>query len=504
MGYIEIFLAIIFCSLLLFLLAPKNSLLLLPWNWPFMKLMPTVYLKSHQLYDKMTQVLAENKGTILFKTSWFTNLDILVTSDPANVQHIMNSKFSIYQRGSEFRKAFDFLGDAAFIKDLDEWREDKKFTHAFYKENQFLKSTPKIIHHTLEKGLIPVLDHMSQQNQVLDLQSLFNRYMLDATCLMATGFDLGSLRIGLPKSPLLDAMDDMSEAVFWRHILPERVWKLQRWLRIGKEKKMAEACIIVNQILGDYVSKKKEVAAKNQKTGDEFDVLKFYLAEADGDSKGSTKHKEKAFLAANIMTLLFAGRDTSAALLAWFFYLISRNPLVENKIIEEIKQNSPPQKHTFSKVEELSKLVYLHSALAESLRLFPTAPVIIRDPTQEDVLPSGHKVGKTTKVFLCSYAMGRMPEIWGEDCSEFKPERWIISGKGGVKHVASNSFLVFGSGPWACPGRELAFTRMKAVAATILHNFHVQVLEGQSISPSVSALLTMKHGLKATVSNRWM
>ncbi|KAI3451569.1 hypothetical protein Pfo_008234 [Paulownia fortunei] len=423
----------------------------------------------------MTQVLAENKGTILFKTSWFTNLDILVTSDPANVQHIINSKFSIYQRGSEFRKAFDFLGDAAFTKDLDEWREDKKFTHAFYKENQFLKSTPKIIHHTLEKGLIPVLDHVSQQNQFLDLQSLFNRYMLDATCLMATGFDLGSLRVGLPKSPLLDAMDDMSEAVFWRHILPERVWKLQRWLRIGKEKKMAEACIIVNQTLGDYVSKKKEVAAKNQETGDEFDVLKFYLAEADGDSKGFTKHKEKAFLAANIMTLLFAGRDTSAALLAWFFYLISSNPLVENKIIEEIKQNSPPQKHLFSK-----------------------------DPTQEDVLPSGHKVGKTTKIFLCSYAMGRMPEIWGEDCSEFKPERWIISGKGGVKHVASNSFLVFGSGPWACPGRELAFTRMKAVAATILHNFHVQVLEGQSISPSVSALLTMKHGLKATVSNRWM
>lgn len=265
---------------------------------------------------------------------------------------------------------------------------------------------------------------------------------------------------------------------------------------------MAEACIVLNQTLADFVSKKHELAAKNQETGDDFDVLKFYMA---GDhSKGSTKHAENAALAANIMTLLFAGRDTSAALLTWFFYLSSRNPLVENKILEEIRQNLiPPQQHLFSKVEVLSKLVYLHSALIESLRLFPTAPVILRDPTQEDVLPSGHKVGKTTKVILCSYAMGRTPEIWGEDCGEFKPERWI-SGKGEVKHVASNNFLAFGSGPWACPGRELAFTRMKAVAATILHNFHIQVLEGQSISPSVSALLTMKHGLKATVSNRWL
>ncbi|KAK6125578.1 hypothetical protein DH2020_040680 [Rehmannia glutinosa] len=498
MSYLEILVAIIFCSLIFILLAPnKNTLLFLSWNSPLMKLMPTVYLKSHELYDKMTQVLAENKGTILLKTSWFTNLDTLVTSDPTNVQHVMSSN---YQRGSEFRKAFDFLGDAAFIKDLHEWREEKKFTHAFYKENQFHKSTPKIIHHTLEKGLITVLDHALHQNQVINLQNLFNRYMLDATCLLATGFDLGSLRVGFPKAPLLDAMDDMAEAVFFRHILPERVWRMQRWLRIGKEKKLAEASVVVHQILGDYLSKKYE----NQETCEDFDVLRFYLSEAAGDSKKSIKHAEKTFLVANITTLLFAGRDTSGALLTWLFYLISTNPLVENKILEEIRQIiSPPKHYIFYKAEELSKLVYLQSALTESLRLFPPVPVIIRDPIREDVLPSGHKVDQKTKIILCTYAMGRMPEIWGEDCGEFKPERWI-SGKGssGVKHVASNSFLAFGSGQWACPGREVAFTRMKAVVATILHNYHVQVLEGQRISPSVSALLTMKHGLKATISSR--
>ncbi|KAK6150761.1 hypothetical protein DH2020_015693 [Rehmannia glutinosa] len=380
--------------------------------------MPTVYLKSHELYDKMTQVLAENKGTILLKTSWFTNLDTLVTSDPTNVQHVMSSN---YQRGSEFRKAFDFLGDAAFIKDLHEWREEKKFTHAFYKENQFHNSTPKIIHHTLEKGLIPVLDHSLHQNQVINLQNLFNRYMLDATCLLATGFDLGSLRVGFPKAPLLDAMDDMAEAVFFD------IFCLKEF---GGCKD------------GDYVSKKYE----NQETCEDFDVLRFYLSEAAGDSKKSIKHAEKTFLVANITTLLFAGRDTSGALLTWLFYLISTNPLVENKILEEIRQIiSPPKHYIFYKAEELSKLVYLQSALTESLRLFPPVPVIIRDPIREDVLPSGHKVDQKTKIILCTYAMGRMPEIWGEDCGEFKPERWI-SGKGssGVKHVASNSFLAFG------------------------------------------------------------
>ncbi|KAL8477517.1 hypothetical protein ACS0TY_029709 [Phlomoides rotata] len=484
---LQIVLAITLLSLIFIFQFSKNT--------PLAKLLPTAYFRSHELYDKLTQVLAE-------KSSWFTGNDIIVTTDPANVHHVLSSKFSIYSRGSEFRKAFDFLGDAVFVKDLDEWKEGKKFTHAFYKEEEFHKSTPLIIDRTLEKGLVPVLDDVADRNEVIDLQDLFSRYMLDATCLLATGFDLASLRVGLPVCPLLDAMDDMAAAVFWRNVLPESVWKLQKWVGVGKEKKMAEACLVLNRTLEDFVTNKEEVAGKDQEG---FDVLKFYMGDDYGYGSRKKTENNKAFLCANIMTLFFAGRDTSSALLTWFFYLISRNPRVQKKILEEIEQNlsPPPKRHRFAKAEELSKLVYLQSALTESLRLFPTAPVIIRNATQEDVLPSGHRVGKSAKVILCSYAMGRRPEIWGEDCGEFKPERWAGE-KGGVKHVGSNSFLAFGSGPWACPGRELAFARMKGVVATILHNYDVGVLEGQSVGPSVSALLNVNNGLKARVSKKWM
>lgn len=504
MAFLEtIVLTLIFCILFALFLVPSKRL---PWNWPFVKMMPTMYFNSHKIYDKITQVLAENKGTILFKTSWFTNIDTLVTSDPSNVQYIMNSKFTMYQRGSEFRNVFDFLGDAVFNKDLDEWKEEKKLTQAFFRENQYHNSTPKIIQYTLEKGLVPILEHSSKNNQVLDLQTLFNRYMLDATCIMATGFDPASLRIELPDSPLLKAMDDIGEAVFYRHILPEKLWKLQRWLRIGKEKKLAEASKIFNEILSNYISVKRKLSSKEaidkELGGENFDVLKFYLLEAGNE--GSIERVNEALIA-NLMTLFFAGRDTSGALLTWFFWLISKNPLVENKIVEEIKQNlaeNASPKHIFSNVQELGRLVYLHSTLCEALRLFPTGPFLLRVPIQGDILPSGHKVDQKTKIMLCSYAMGRNAEIWGEDCLEFKPERWL-SDKGGIKHVASNNFLAFSSGPWTCPGKELAFIRMKAVAATTIHNFHVSILDGQNIVPSISAILTMEHGLKAEISERW-
>ncbi|XP_057771216.1 alkane hydroxylase MAH1-like [Salvia miltiorrhiza] len=494
MCYTQTFLAIItlICSLLLTFLPSKT----LPWNWPLMKLLPTAYLRSHELYDKLTQVLAESNGTILCRTSWYTNVDTLVTSDPRNVQHVLNSRSSLYQRGSEFRKVFDFLGEAVFVKGIKEWKEDKKVTHGFFKESGFHAAAPGIIRRTLETGLVPVLRHAAASGGVLDLQEVFSRYMIDATCLMATGSDMASLRVGFPPCPLREAMDDMADAVFWRNVLPEKVWRMQNLLGVGTERKMARACNDLNQIIDSLMSSRKNQDLAGGGGG--FDVLEYYIA---GGDRKETLTKE--FIKANIMTLFFAARDTSAAILTWFFYLISANPRVKKAVLEEIERISPAREHLFSDAEDLSKLVYLHCALTESLRLFPPAPVIMRDPTEEDVLPSGHRVGKSTKIVMCSYAMAREAAIWGDDCGEFKPERWMCKG-GGVRHVASHSFLAFGSGPWACPGRELALARMKGVAATILHNFDVEVLEGQRVSPSVSAFLTVKNGLKASVSSRWL
>ncbi|EPS65676.1 hypothetical protein M569_09101, partial [Genlisea aurea] len=96
----------------------------------------------------------------------------------------------------------------------------------------------------------------------------------------------------------------------------------------------------------------------------------------------------------------------------------------------------------------------------------------------------------------------RMPEIWGEDCNEFKPERWM-SKQGEVNRVATKNFVSFGSGPWACLGKEFGMRRLKAAAATILHNFDVDIVPGQNVWPSVSALLNVKNGLKAEISSRW-
>lgn len=94
-----------------------------------------------------------------------------------------------------------------------------------------------------------------------------------------------------------------------------------------------------------------------------------------------------------------------------------------------------------------------------------------------------------------------MEEIWGKDCLEFKPERWI-SERGSIVHVPSYKFTAFHAGPRNCLGKDTAFIQMKMVAALILGNYQVKIVQGHPVSPCNSMVLHMKYGLKVQLSKR--
>ncbi|WRX13466.1 Cytochrome P450 - like 10 [Theobroma cacao] len=94
--------------------------------------------------------------------------------------------------------------------------------------------------------------------------------------------------------------------------------------------------------------------------------------------------------------------------------------------------------------------------------------------------------------------MGRTEEIWGKDCSEFKPERWT-SERGDLIPVPSYKFIPFSAGPRVCLGKDLSFKQMKTVAINVLWNSQVEVLECQTVFPSSQSTgLHFENGLEAT------
>ncbi|KAF6148301.1 hypothetical protein GIB67_025520 [Kingdonia uniflora] len=128
----------------------------------------------------------------------------------------------------------------------------------------------------------------------------------------------------------------------------------------------------------------------------------------------------------NGVGLILGGRDTWSVALTWFFWLLNQNPEAEERILEEIQGIVGERENHFIvefNPHEVKRMEYLHAALSETLRLYPSVPVEIWKAREEDVFPDGTIIRKGAKIFYSIYAMGRMKSVWGEDWREFKPER---------------------------------------------------------------------------------
>ncbi|KAJ8447003.1 hypothetical protein Cgig2_033572 [Carnegiea gigantea] len=283
-------------------------------------------------------------------------------------------------------------------------------------------------------------------------------------------YDPGSLSIDFPNLPFSKALHDAEEALVYRHLVPTCVWKFQRWLGIGQEKKHKEAWKIIDDFIYGCISKKRDEMSKNSqskayKVGNELgaDLITLYMDEV----------KDR--------------KDTAGAALSWFFYLLSKNPRVLSKIKEELGTITWDCHNISSRnFEELSdELIYLHAAIFEALRLYPPVTFNAKAPAEVDTLPSGHKVDPKMQIIFDMYAMGRMKSIWEEDCCDFKPERWILE-TGKIRHEPSYKFLVFNSGPRTCIGKNMSLTIMKAAIMTIIGKYNIEPVQGHPIVPSQS------------------
>ena len=118
----------------------------------------------------------------------------------------------------------------------------------------------------------------------------------------------------------------------------------------------------------------------------------------------------------NIVSFLMAGYDTTALALTWTLYLVSQNPEWERRMLDEIEQVVGDGPVTSDHVE---KLKTVQQVLNESLRLFPTAPVIIRD-INEDVEFNGTVIPRGTIGIIPIYAIHRHGKYW-DDPHRFDP-----------------------------------------------------------------------------------
>ncbi|XP_071695644.1 cytochrome P450 86B1-like [Rutidosis leptorrhynchoides] len=478
-----------------------------PMNWPIFGILPTVGLNVLNFYEWGTNSLIKYGGTIYYKGVWMSGTFGLITSDPAKIEYMLKTNFKNFPKGEAYKeRLYDFLGDGIFNADDELWRIQRRVANSEMHSARFMHFSVESIINLVHDKLLKLLD--AKKGCVIDLQDVLLRFTFDNTCAVAFGVDSGNLEIGLQETAFAKAFEKVTFASLMRFAIPYYLWKPMKFFRIGFERTLHDAVKIVHDFSEKTVRERKIELALNKdglNDNSRCDLLsRLIIMEQDKDEVFFTDKLLQDFC----ISFILAGRDTSSVGLSWFFWLITKHPYVETRILDEIynllQQRDNPNKQNQENVvfteEELKKMVYLHAAISESLRLYPPVSFDHKEPREDDVFHDGTVVKKGARVVYTMYGMARMESIWGKDCCEYKPERWIKNGE----FVSESPFkyTVFNAGPRLCVGKKFAYLQMKMVVASILLRYKLKLVEGHKVCPKINTTLYMKHGLLVTMEPR--
>ncbi|KAM3705728.1 hypothetical protein ACB098_03G100500 [Castanea mollissima] len=477
--------------------------------WPVLGMLPSLVsgLRDN-MYDWISDILINQNGTFMFKGPSFSSLNCVVTSDPRNIEHLLKTKFPNFPKGPFFRDTVrDLLGNGIFSADDETWQRQRKTASIEFHSAKFRQLTTESLLELVHSRLLPVLENSIKQSLTIDLQDILLRLTFDNVCMIAFGVDPGCLRPGLPEIPFAKAFEDATEATVLRFVTPTCIWKIMRYFNLGMEKKLKNSIKGVDEFAEDVIrTRKKELSLQfdNNMSKKRSDLLTVFMGLKDEDGHPFSNR----FLRDICVNFILAGRDTSSVALSWFFWLLHQNPMVEERILEEIcgivSEREEVKKGECQSVifrpEEIKKMDYLQAALSDALRLYPSVPVDHKEVVEDDIFPDGTVLKKGTKVIYAIYAMGRMEGIWGKDCREFKPERWLRDGR--FISESAYKFTAFNGGPRLCLGKDFAYYQMKFVAASVIYRYHVKVVENHPVEPKLALTMYMKHGLKVILYRR--
>ncbi|XP_071719110.1 premnaspirodiene oxygenase-like [Rutidosis leptorrhynchoides] len=171
-------------------------------------------------------------------------------------------------------------------------------------------------------------------------------------------------------------------------------------------------------------------------------------------------------LKAVILDIFSAGTDTTSSTVEWVMSEFLRNPEVLKKAqaeVREVFKVKPLVQET-----EFQGLKYLKMVIKETLRLHPTAPLLVPRECRESCVVNGYVIPVKTKVIINAWALGRDPEYW-HDADRFLPERFKNSS---IDFSGNNlEYIPFGAGRRMCPGILFGVANIESILSNLLYHF---------------------------------
>jgi len=221
------------------------------------------------------------------------------------------------------------------------------------------------------------------------------------------------------------------------------------------------------------------------------DLLARLISARDTETGGGMTAKE---VRDQVVTIFMAGHETTAQALSWTFYLLSQHPDVEGKLHDELAAVLPGRTPHY---EDLADLRYTRMVIEESMRLFPPAHIMGRQPISDDEV-LGHRIPAGSTVLIVPWLLHRKPALWeNPDC--FDPERFAPER---VARRPRFAYIPFGAGPRICIGAAFAMAEAMVILAIIAQRYRLRLKPGFLVEPQGLITLRPRYGLRMTLERR--
>jgi len=375
-------------------------------------------------------------------------------------------------RDGHFRDLIGLMGDGLLTIDGDFHRRSRRIMlPAFHREH--LESSVGVIEQETDAALAELAP-----GRTLDLYAWTRRLALRVAMRALFGLDPDG-----PRARAIDAAGLFEEALaFYASDYLLRVFRNRRspWGR------MQHAARELDTLIYAEISRRRASGERG------FDILSLLLdaEDEDGNRLGDVQIRDE------VMTLMFAGHDTTTSTISFMFYELARQrPIVERLLAEQDRELEGGR----ARAEQLiaGALPELEMVIDETLRKYPPAWVGPRR-AMESFEFEGRTVPARAFVNYCSWASHHLPDVFAEP-EEFRPERFAPEARAALPKGA---YVPFGGGSRTCIGMRFGQLEVRTIATKILSRFTLELPAGFELAIRQMPTISPRDGLPMHVRSR--
>lgn len=397
--------------------------------------------------------------------------DVFSLAHPDHLKRVLLTEREKFEKSDDFTIAF---GEGLLTVEGEEWQQQRDVLQPLFRRDSVMDYAD---------GMVEQIRRRSERwshGDRLDLQGEFTDMTLDVLFATVLGRELvldGDEAIRSAAESLHDWFIPTS------YLLPTWIpTPARRRFRRAKETLQDEAQRLLDEKAGD--------APTDPTQAEDLLSLLVGLREA-GVTDSAMLSDER--LRDQMVTIIFAGHDTTTTSLTFAFWALANHPDVRDRFHAEVDElDGPP---TMADVDDLP---VTDRVVTETLRLFPPVYSLPRKTAAEDVAVDGYRISADSRVILPIRHIQR-DERWFDDPETFDPSRWTDDLR---RNLHDFAYAPFGGGPRICIGREFALLEAKLALATIGRNYDLRWL-GEN-DPDGTPPLSPEMTLRMQQDQEWM